>query len=61
MVARDSNGIITAAMAQNLPRCSSVLAMEAQAVIQGLYLASKCNVSSVEIETDSLQVVSKVL
>lgn len=60
-MARDSQGIIITMMAQNLPRCFSVLAMEAQAVIQGLYFARKCDLSPVEIKTDSQQVVLKVL
>ncbi|KAI5657405.1 hypothetical protein M9H77_26198 [Catharanthus roseus] len=50
VVARDSQGIIIAVMAKNLPRCSS-----------GLHLARKCNLCLVEIETDSQHVVLKVL
>lgn len=45
VLARDSQGIITRAMAQYLSRCPSALTMEVQAVIQWLCLARKCNLS----------------
>lgn len=48
VLARDSQGIITRAMAQYLSRCHSALTMEVQAVIQGLCLARKCNLSPME-------------
>lgn len=39
IVAKDNHGNILAALSQNLPRCSSALAMGGLTVIQGLYLA----------------------
>lgn len=40
-------------MAQPLPFCASMLAMEAQAVIQGIYPGSLCGFSCFIVESDS--------
>lgn len=36
VVVRNGAGYVKAAMAQTLPNCASTLAMEAQAIIQGI-------------------------
>lgn len=59
-IAKDNHGKILFVVAQSLPRCSSVVIMKTQVVIQGLYLTQQFNYFSMIIKTNSQQVWKKI-
>lgn len=60
MVIRDSSGTVKVAMVQSLSYCASVVAMEAQVIIQSIHLGFSTGFSSFVLESDSQFIRHKV-
>ena len=60
VVIRDEQGMIIAALSQQIPLPSSVNMVEALATRRALIFAQEISISSVEVEGDSLQVIRAI-